>query len=272
MTSESKLEKSEHELMSESEGLSQVSRILSQVENVGLSGLGGVDEMRRKLEEYDKIREVILDYIERNLVKEVDFGWTDERSLDKSTLKKPGAEKVCRMFNTHPRWIRDFDTWEMVGKPVGTIFLICQIVDNETGKVIGEGRGAAKIGEKQRDANKTIKNAEKCSLVDAALYTFMLSEKFTQDDGGAGSRSALTDLKKSLISEVETLRTGEDSEITTHQWIAIVVKDFLHKTRIDTLGEYVALRKAIFENKVYSLETGLKAGAKKEKSAEDLIV
>jgi hypothetical protein len=266
--SESKLKETEKKVVDDSKGMDQVSRIMSNVENVGLSGLGGVEEMRRKLEEYDQIRGVILDYVERNLVKDVDYGWTDERSLDKSTLRKPGAEKVCRMFNTHPQWVKDADTWEMAGKPVGVIFLICQIVDNETGKVIGEGRGAAKIGEKARDANKTIKNAEKCSLVDAALYTFMLSEKFTQDDGGASQHGLLTGLKRSLIADVETKRTGIDSEITVHEWLKGVVKNFLHKSRIDTIGEFTELRKAIFEDGLYNFSNGTRKG---EKSDEDLL-
>lgn len=250
------LKKSEEQVMAEAEEISQVSRIISQVEQVGLSGLGDANTMKQKLKDYDKVREVILDYIERNLIKEVDFGWTDERSIDKATLKKPGAEKVCRMFNTHPRWIRDFDTWEMVGKPPGVIFLICQIVDNETNNVIGEGRGAAKIGEKQRDANKTIKNAEKCALVDAALYTFMLSEKFTQDDGGTNKQATLTQWKKELIADVGTYRTGIKSKLSDHAWIQEVVNSELRKGRVDTIGEYKAVRKAIFEENKYEKETG----------------
>lgn len=240
--------------------MGEVGRILAQVDTVGLQGLGGADEMRKKLEEHDQIRAVILDYIDRNLVKDVDYGWTDERSMDKSTLKKPGAEKVCRMFNTHPRWVRDYEVWEMAGKPPATIFLICQIVDNETGKVIGEGRGAAKIGEKARDANKTIKNAEKCSIVDAALYTFMLSEKFTQDDGGK-SRATLSQLKQEFNADVDTMRSGVSSSVTGQVWSQTVIRDFLHKTRVDTIGEFVQLRKAIFEDKLYDMDTGKRIGA-----------
>jgi hypothetical protein len=255
MTLESKLEKTEKQVMEEAESMDSVGRILSKVESVGLQGLGGAESMRQKLEEYDKIREVILDYIERNLVKDIDFGWTDERSKDKSTLKKPGAEKVCRMFNTHPRWVRDYDMWEMAGKPTGTIFLMCQIVDNDTGKVIGEGRGAAKIGEKARDANKTIKNAEKCSLVDAALYTFMLSEKFTQDDGGK-QKSVIDDHKTELMADVELLRAGTPSELSDLSWIHTVVKNELHISRLQTIGQVIHMRKALFEEKRYDLSTG----------------
>ncbi len=226
-----------------------------QTKMVGLDGLGPIDAMIAKLKAHDERRNVILDYVEANLVPDVDFGCTDDRSPHKKTLMKPGAEKVCRLFNTSPRWKPDYSTWEMAGKPNGTIFLICEIVDNATGNVIGEGRGAATIGQKGRDANKAIKNAEKCAVVDAALYTFMLSEKFTQDDGGK-KQSLLNEWKHELSADVSDLRTLINSDITTHAWIQKVVKSILKKSRIDTLGEYREVRKQIFEDKKYKLENG----------------
>lgn len=232
-----------------------VDRIISKTAPTGLSILGGVEAMRKKIDEYEAIRNMVLDYINNNFAPDIDYGQTDDRS-DKKTLKKPGAEKLCRMFNTNPVWQRDTESWESAGKPEGTIFMICKIIDNETGNVIGEGRGAAKIGEKARDANKTIKNAEKCAIVDAALYTFMLSEFFTQDEGGRVKAFTLNQWKRALIADVGTIRTGVKSELTDLMWIQKVNRDLLHKATITSLGEHQVVRKAIFEDNKYNLSTG----------------
>jgi len=147
-----------------------------------LATLGTAEDLRAKCEAFEAKRAVVVEYIKRSFIENTDFGPADPRNA-KRTLLKPGAEKVCRLFNTRPTWRRDDETWEMLGKPAGTVCYVCEILDNTTGEIIGEGRGAETIGNKKRDANKTIKNAEKCALVDAALYTFCLSEMFTQDLG-----------------------------------------------------------------------------------------
>ena len=224
--------------------------------STGLSGLGSIEDMQAKIEDMQKRRKVILDYIDANFEKEIDYGATDERTT-KPTLKKPGAEKICRLFGTHPEWKQDTETWEMLGKPEGVVCYICYIVDNTTGSIIGEGRGAEKVGNKSRDANKTLKNAEKCALVDAALYTFMLSEKFTQDD--AGKSKALGESKELLVVEIGNNRAGITSELTDVQFLIKVLKDELHKSRIDTPGEIRHIRKVLFEEKAYNFETGEKA-------------
>lgn len=250
-----KLKPAENEYMTEAEEVGSVSSILSKVETVGFQGLGSTTEMEKKLKEYTEKRDVILKWIDENFEEGVDYGWTDERSLDKKTLKKPGAEKLCRVFDTHPRWIRDYESWEMFGKPAGTGFMICQIVDNKTQKVIGEGRGASTIGQKGRDANKAVKNLEKCAIVDAALYTFMMSEFFTQDDGGK-NQATLAKLKVNFAAKVADLRVGTQSSVTDHMWIHIVIKDFLHKNLISSEGEMIKISQAIFKKNMYDLSTG----------------
>jgi len=233
-----------------------IGEILSKVETVGLSGLGNSTEMLEKIGKYEQVRSVIFDWIEKNFVKDIDWGWTDPRAMTKSTLKKPGAEKICRLFDTHPTWSMDKNVWEMLGKPADTVCLVCHIVDNTTGKIIGEGRGAEKIGHNGRDVNKTIKNAEKCAIVDAALYTFMLSEKFTQDDGGATSQ--LSDLKKSLVNDISIARSGIVSELSDLLFLKKVIESERHKATIETFGELAYIRKVILEDKLYNFSTGKK--------------
>jgi hypothetical protein len=230
--------------------------ILAQVDTVGLAGLGDGKAMLDKMKKYEEIRSIIFKWIEDNFVKDVDWGPTDERS-DKPTLKKPGAEKICRLFDTHPTWAMDRETWEMLGQPKDVACYICHIVDNSTGKIIGEGRGAEKVGNKGRDINKTIKNAEKCAIVDAALYTFMLSEKFTQDDGKAG-KTQLAELKRIFINDIGEARAGVVSTLSDLNFLVAVIEAERHKKSIDSFGELSHMRKVVLEQKQYDFGTGKK--------------
>ena len=160
----------------------QAETALARIAEGGLANLPSAEQMRSLCTENEAKRGAIVEYIKRNFMEGTDYGPTDDRSA-KPTLKKPGAEKICRLFNTRPVWRKDADTWQMLGEPAGTVCYVCEIIDNTSKAVVGEGRGAETLGAKKRDANKTIKNAEKCALVDAALYTFCLSEMFTQDLG-----------------------------------------------------------------------------------------
>lgn len=221
----------------------------------GLAVLGPKADLENRMTVYHEAKEIIVKYIDKNFTKGVDFGWTDERAKDKMTLKKPGAEKICRLFNTSPVWENDWDTWKMLGEPAGIICYICYIVDNKTGNKVGQGRGAEKLGNKGRDANKAIKNAEKTSLVDACLYTFMMSEKFTQDEGG---KTTLTVLKELLQGDISELRMGQEGDMKDLQWLKAVLASELHKGYIETVNEHAHIRKVIFEENKYNLSTGEK--------------
>jgi len=218
----------------------------------GLEVLGTIEEMKNRLDLNSERLQIVHNFVAENFVKGIDYGWTDERALDKATLKKPGAEKVCKLFNTRPTWRMDEDTWRMLGEPAGTVCYICEIVDNTTGEIIGEGRGAEKVGTKSRDANKAVKIAEKCALVDATLYTFGLSEKFTQD---GPPKTDLDSAKMEMVAVVDNLRMGIDSEMTSHQFIVAVIKDYTKGSTLQTIGAVKAVRKAITDG-LYDLATG----------------
>ena len=220
----------------------------------GLEALGDTEEMGRRLALNSERLQLVWDFIEENFVEGIDFGPADPRN-PKPTLLKPGAEKVCKLFNTRPTWRMDADTYRMLGEPAGTVCYICEIVDNTTGEIIGEGRGAEKVGSKSRDANKAIKIAEKCALVDAALYTFGLSERFTQD--GAPKKD-LDTAKMELISMVEDLRMGINSDLTTNQFIQAVIKDYTKGSSLNSIGAVKAVRTAITDG-FYDLATGERA-------------
>lgn len=98
----------------------------------GLAALGSKENLIARINQFEETRFVIIDYIDRNFVMGVDYGPADPRN-PKPTLLKPGAEKVCRLFNTSPTWMIDEDTWKMLGNPPGVVCYKCQIIDNATG-------------------------------------------------------------------------------------------------------------------------------------------
>jgi hypothetical protein len=226
---------------------------ITKYEKQGLEVLGDTKEMESRLQLNSERLNLVHDFILENFVEGIDYGPADPRN-PKPTLLKPGAEKLCKLFNTRPRWKMDEETFKMLGSPAGTICFICEIIDNTTGEVIGEGRGCEKVGNKSRDANKACKNAEKCSLVDCALYTFGLSEKFTQDM--APSKNKLEDAKQELIAEVSDLRTGCGSSMTALKFLHVVSKQFLNDDGPRSIGAVKALRKAVIEDGLFDLATG----------------
>ena len=214
-------------------------------------------------------RSIMLDYIRTNFKEGVDFGPSDPRS-NKKTLLKAGAEKVALLFQARPVWRRDNDTWEMLGKPEGTVCFICEIVTRD-GMILGEGRGSEKVGNKSRDANKTIKNAEKCALVDAALYAFGLSELFTQDLDREAERLAGNDqdtddtpaantdketLRKQVMQYINQQRKTDMEPLSASKLIVAAAGCLLKKNTIDTMIELDQVRAAILANE-FDIETGV---------------
>jgi len=222
-----------------------------------LATYDGVDTMKAAIVLREQQMKVIETYIDDHFLEDVDFGVADDRS-PKKTLLKPGAEKICGLFNTRPVWTMDGDTWQMLGSPAGVVCYKCEIIDNTTGAVIGEGRGAEKVGNKARDANKAIKNAEKCAIVDAALYTFHLSQRFTQDMAGRAANEAtkLAVAKEDLKTVVSEARQGLGSDLTDNRFIiAVIASEMNGRKNVQTVGE-VEHVKANFRN--YDLATGEK--------------
>lgn len=139
-----------------------------------------------------QIRAIYNKYIADNFVEGVDYGriaFKDGKE-SKSTLFQPGAEKFCNLMHITPTFRRDDDTYEMAGKPIGLFCYVCNLTNNNTGQIVGEGRGAASTQEKKYqqqvaptgiDFNTAIKISQKRALVDAVKRTGALSDQFTQD-------------------------------------------------------------------------------------------
>lgn len=97
----------------------------------------------------------------------------------KKSLAKGGAEKIASIFQWVAKFVKDEETWDMIGKPTGTIVYMCYVAKD--GHTVGQGRGAAVLSKNAGDPNKTIKMAQKSAFIDAVLRASGLSDFFTQD-------------------------------------------------------------------------------------------
>jgi len=144
-------------------------------------------DLSLRIKEETEQRKLINEYIAQNMRTGVDYGTIKFTKRDgtevesKPSLFKPGSEKFCSLFHFRPTFERDDDTWEMSGKIPGLFCYRCQLVST-SGAIVGEGRGTAKVTEKQGwTENNAIKIAEKRAQIDAVLRTGGLSDFFTQD-------------------------------------------------------------------------------------------
>src|SRR5215813_1582169 len=155
--------------------------------------LGNPEALAAQLESFSKARTLFVAWLFDRLVPGVDFmlihrkiGPRDAKSAacatcgGKSTLCKPGSEKICGLLQLRPRFRRDVDAWEMLGGEAGLVTLVCELV-TPAGVVVAEGRGARHRDQDFGDVNKTLKMAQKSAQTDAVLRCAGLSEIFTQD-------------------------------------------------------------------------------------------
>lgn len=155
-----------------------------------------------RLVRVEKNRAVLLKWIRRNLVEEIDFGKihmyskTTKTKCDrgnrceiawhwsKPSLRKPGAEKICALLGLTPRYPGIGDLEQTINREGGRLTQIifhCVLVDTK-GHGVGEGVGGRDLGI-DGSLNKSIKMAKKSALIDATLSAGGLSELFTQDFG-----------------------------------------------------------------------------------------
>ena len=156
-----------------------------------------------RLARYTEARKVLVDWIMSQLVPGIDFllihrkvgprGQKRECSRagnmvdrvcaecgGKSTLAKPGSEKICGLLQLRPRFRRDLENWEMLGSEPGVIALVCELV-TASGDVVAEGRGGRHRDQDFGEINRTLKMCQKSAQTDAVLRLAGLSEIFTQD-------------------------------------------------------------------------------------------
>jgi hypothetical protein len=176
---------------------------LAPVEDAAALVLHDPAALKQRLETYGESRRLLLDWILSKLVAGIDYtlihrkvgprgqktecpnvGNMVDRTCPtcggKSTLCKPGSEKICGLLQLRPTFRRDAETWEMLGSEPGVVALVCELV-TASGVVVAEGRGARHRDMDYGDVNKTVKMTQKSGQTDAVLRLVGLSEIFTQD-------------------------------------------------------------------------------------------
>ncbi len=129
---------------------------------------------------------VMVAFVKAQMHPGIDYG-TISGTGSKPVLLKPGAEKLCRLFNLRPHLelvqsMVDFD------KPLFHYHYRCTLYRN--GEVVGEGDGCCNTLEQKYQkqkykvfdlANTVCKMGQKRALVCAVLSGCGASEFFTQD-------------------------------------------------------------------------------------------
>lgn len=165
------------------------------------NGTGDGSNGNIDLENFRTVRKAVMEFVKSELSEGVDFG-KSYAGADKDVLLKPGAEKIAILLRLEPVFIKDTDTFDMIGKP-GRICMICFLVTHDAkvsaletlGKLgvefreevyrcfaYAEGRGAGNVHEKKNTTDNTlVKMVEKRAQVNATLRIASLSDIFTQD-------------------------------------------------------------------------------------------
>ena len=169
----------------------------------GIESLYDPAALKVQLDTYADARKVLLDWLLEKLTAGIDYTLIHrkigprgnktecpnagdmvaricETCGGRSTLCKPGTEKICGLLRLRPRFRRDAETWEMLGAEPGVVALVCELV-TASGVVVAEGRGARHRDMDYGDVNKTVKMTQKSGQTDAVLRLVGLSEFFAQD-------------------------------------------------------------------------------------------
>lgn len=186
-------------------------------------------QLQAAVDEEKVSRGIIKKYVSDQLIKGTDYGVIVG---NKPTLLKPGMEKIFSLMKITSTLEKDNDTWEMLGSTPGLVCYKCTLYRDGSIQPFAEGRGSAKVGEKSRDANSTVKIAEKRARMDACL-SLGFSEFFTQDledmdhaDGDApdkgghaavyGSERPASDKQINLVRQLMVSKGGVKSVADSH--------------------------------------------------------
>lgn len=129
---------------------------------------------------------MMVEFVKQQMKKDVDYGVIPNTN-NKPILLKPGAEKLCRLFNLYPQLeliqsITDFD------KPLFHYHYRCTIYRH--GEPIGQSDGCCNSREKKYEkqqykiydlVNTITKISQKRAMVSAVLVAVGASEFFTVD-------------------------------------------------------------------------------------------
>ena len=161
------------------------------VRNDGALQLADPADMKRALDAFDARRATFREWLFSHFVRGVHYGFPPgcqpdsnvppEQWVAKPSLYKAGAEMVVDLMQLNVKFEADQEMWAQFGKKAGTICVRCRLF-NSAGVELGMGSGLFKELEKKKmQGNAALKMAQKRAMVDAVIYTYRLSDLFTQD-------------------------------------------------------------------------------------------
>lgn len=148
------------------------------------------EDIEAALTQYSDRRDAFRKWLESKLERGLHYGVPPgvvqnevdpEKWRHKPSLYKAGAEFVVDLMGLRPAYEADLIGWQQLGSKPGMAVIKCRLFSKTTDKIVGEGIGAGKAGEKKRDENGAIKIAQKSALIAAVLNAYGLSDLFTQD-------------------------------------------------------------------------------------------
>jgi len=158
------------------------------------------DTFEKGIKRRQKNREMLLQWINDNLISQVDFGkihfvencpyahngsadlCADPSHWSKPVLWKGGAEKILGILGLTVHF-PTLDTFEKAAshkQELNQVILKCQI-KTQRGTVISEGVGAKTIDQGGYDLNCSIKAAARLSMIDATIRAVGLTNVFGQN-------------------------------------------------------------------------------------------
>ena len=128
--------------------------------------------------------QIMLDFVKAAMLKDIDYGIIP--GTTKPTLLKPGAEKLCKLFQLRPHFELIHSVVEFEGNGLFHYHYKCSLI--RAGEIVGTGEGNCNSREKKylsqsafNVANTICKMAQKRALVAAVLVCCGGSKFFTQD-------------------------------------------------------------------------------------------
>jgi len=161
-----------------------------------------IDFHKRRLEQLNE-------YIKSQMVVGIDYG-SIEGITQKKVLLKPGAEKLCAIFNLYPEYIKTKEIFDTKNQ----FFLFefkCVLKNRRNGQKVAEAIGScnnkekakvnaiAKSGDVYGQINTILKIAQKRAYLSATLMATALSNNFNSIETEEEGAAAEDKLKQLLI-------------------------------------------------------------------------
>ncbi|MDP1666874.1 MAG: DnaJ domain-containing protein [Methylobacter sp.] len=199
--------------------------------------------------------------------------------FSKSSLFKPGAEKICGMLGVTVRYptLPEYEKAALTGTNLSQIIIRCEIVDG-SGRVVADGIGARIISQDNGDINKSLKMAEKSAHIDATLRMAGLSEVFTQDIEDMVQRReaesiqrAETELNTGFAGISKTQHQQLETKIKELGLDRARVKDWMAKASHNRFTSFLELNQDFYQILYNKLEQFAESGSMSVKEALSIL-